>query len=214
MKQEVGPAESVLIVVFALGTAYVFALAGVHDVNILFSAAVTAIAEPPLVLAHELGHAVAAVRVTGRRARVQAGRPPFRSVFSIGKVSVEYSSGSGNGICRFDRSAPVSGWGLLAITLAGPAVNIALGLILAGVVLMSWSSSPTLMGPLILIASGSLLLGFGNLIPETYLPEWWPGAFESDVLLSDGYVGRRGWRRAPSAHLTSAPNTCWWGSAA
>jgi Zn-dependent protease len=35
----------------------------------------------------------------------------------------------------------MSGWGLLAIALAGPAVNIALALMLGGVVYLIWGTS-------------------------------------------------------------------------
>ena len=188
MKREVGLAESVLIVAFSVAAYLGLAFIHPSDLTIAVAFLIGTVAEPALVLAHELGHAAAAVRVTGQRARVQAGRPPYTWVFSIGKVSVEYANRGIQGHCRFDRSAPMSGWGLLAIALAGPAVNIALALMLGGVVYLIWGTSQVVILSVVFIAGSSLFLGLANLIPQSDVPDWWPGAIESEVSLSDGYV--------------------------
>ena len=75
MKREVGLAEAVLIVVFAVAAYLGFAFMHPSDLTLAAAFLIGTVAEPTLVLAHELGHAAAAVPVTGQRARMQAVDP-------------------------------------------------------------------------------------------------------------------------------------------
>jgi hypothetical protein len=146
------------------------------------------VVEPVLVLAHELGHAAAAVHVTRRPARVQSGTPPHSWRFSIGRVQVDYSWRGYIGHCEFDRSVPITGWGLFLIAVAGPAANLLIAILLGGIAYLSPDASSLVLWTLFLSAAASLFLAVGNLIPQSDLPEWWPGAIESDHLISDGYI--------------------------
>jgi hypothetical protein len=188
MKREVSAAEAVLTFVF-----FAAWYAGLGLVHPTFPASILGCAslflvEPLLVLAHELGHAAAAVHVTRRPARVQSGRPPHSWRFSIGRVQVDYSWRGFTGHCEFDRSVPITGWGLFLIAVAGPAANLLIAILLGGIAYLNPDAPSLVVWTLYLSAVTSLLLAVGNLIPQSDLPDWWPGGIESDHVISDGYI--------------------------
>jgi hypothetical protein len=188
MKREISAAEAVITFVF-----FAAWYAGLGLVHPTFPASILGCAslflvEPLLVLAHELGHAAAAVHVTRRPARVQSGQPPHSWRFSIGRVQVDYSWRGYTGHCEFDRSVPITGWGLFLIAVAGPAANLVVAILLGCIAYLNPDAPSLVVWTLYLTAVASALLAVGNLIPQSDLPEWWPGGIESDHVISDGYI--------------------------
>jgi hypothetical protein len=101
---------------------------------------------PVLTLVHELGHGVAALRVSEGPVHVQVGRPPAQLEFRLGRIIVSFSAlpsrgGPFAGLCLFQRTSR-SVLGELVLLLAGPAMSILAAGLLAALAVVAVTSAP------------------------------------------------------------------------
>jgi hypothetical protein len=181
-----GPAvasEGVALAV-AVGAGYVIALV---------AAGVT------LVLAHELGHAVAGVLLTPGRPLIEIGEPPRDFRFSIGRIDVNLSPGiGGGGHCRWPTPA-LTRRQIVLIAAAGPAASLALAALLVYFAVRLDPSHGGWRVVLAMLALTALVQGVGSLVP-------WRGHKRDDsgklrVACTDGQLILAALRRSDLTHL-------------
>lgn len=156
------------------------------------------IAVPLLTLAHELGHAVAAVATGGGTVVVHMGADPPLIRLSVGRIAVRLSPKGCTARCDVD---PALRRGrLLLVALAGPGASVLLAVALAILaVALSNEGSVAPFWIAVLAAAASLVLGLANAIPFRRLPSWWPGASSTEPGPSDGLLALRALRQKESA---------------
>lgn len=84
---------------------------------------------------HELGHAAVSLRQTSGPVVIQVGRAQNAKRISFGRLHLAISWSGSGGICRFRPDRPLSRGAQLKRVLAGPAVNVALALLLGAIAL-------------------------------------------------------------------------------
>jgi hypothetical protein len=162
-------------IVLALGTAAGVIAAHAHygdDLPVRFwvylviaGALADYVFSPIEVLAHELGHAVTAVALTGERVYIEVGEAADGVAFSLGKIDVRVTlRHNGGGSCSLpNRLAP---WKLGLIAIAGPLASAALtAMCVAGVIA---SRGHGLLLVMILVVAGLVAAcGVINILPTT-----------------------------------------------
>lgn len=143
--------------------------------------------QPLLIFVHELGHAVAAVALTGQRVLIRIGGEPYMVRFALGKIDVRFHPSGYVAHCELN-PARMSPGDLLIVVLAGPAASVALAMALIPLALAWWGDSAVLFWIAAFAAASSLLMGLGNAVPFRRLPSWWPGSPRPDKGPSDGFL--------------------------
>lgn len=133
MTKELSPREIVLAVAAVAVTSVIIATSGKDGGEVARTIAIVSLAvgvPGPLLLTliHELGHAVAAVALTGQRVTVVIGREPSVVRFALGRIDVRWDPKGYVAHCRL--ALGVSAPRLLVLALAGPAASIALAAVL------------------------------------------------------------------------------------
>ncbi len=139
---------------------------------------------PLLTLMHELGHAMAALALTGQPVAVQLGRKPSIAKWRWGRVALGARFPiNWVGFCAVAHPDQVTRPTQVWIALAGPLVSLLLLLVSSGAAL-ALHSGPMLLAQLsTLFATGALIQLVVTLAPLRY-PSWW-GAYAGKK--SDGY---------------------------
>ena len=151
------------------------------------------VVQPVSTLLHELGHAVAVVRLGGRQAQVIVGRGPWAKL-RLGRVHVMFSLLPARGvlfrgICRYDPAGlpwRSIGW----IALAGPLATLVELALLLAVTPALWNAGPLARGVTVFAAAGLLASLVVNLIPQA-LGSDGPGA----LVQRDGFSARQAFAR-------------------
>ena len=125
-----------------------------------------AVAGIPVVLLHELGHALAAVRLLGDEVQVSVGSTGELARLRLGQISVSLSAlshpGEAAGVAEFDASRATAR-DVLLIAVAGPAASL-LGTVLTAWALSAAAPSGVLHG-LLWAATSAGVVGGLNLVP-------------------------------------------------
>jgi hypothetical protein len=199
-----------------------FALAAGRDSSLVFvlalagSILVRVVVQPLAVLVHELGHAVAAVLLSGQRISLQVGQPDDGGAVSIGKIDLRLGRGTHPAHIRVlpDRLSRAR---LISIFLAGPVASLLFAVALVWLA-VAIGPSRTAFVP-IAIAAGAASLLLINLVPFEQAGSWWLGTPlvgpATDGLLAlrvlRGHEGRRVWHPdappQPAAARTPPPLT-------
>ena len=158
------------------------------DAAVVVSLVTGFLVEPLLVFAHELGHALAAVALTGERVLIRVGGEPYLVRFALGKIDVRFHPSGYVARCELS-PARISPRHYLVVALAGPAVSLAVGAVLVPVALAWRGDSPVLFWITALAAASSLFVGLANAVPFRRLPGWWPGSMRThEEGPSDGFL--------------------------
>lgn len=137
---------------------------------------------------HELGHAVAALRVTTQRIALQVGRTGCCS-FSFGRLDISFSSrGLRYGFTRYDRTA-VSRERQTVVAVCGPLASLIVCLACVFFALNSVSGEW-----IWILWIGLLVANFRILIVALWPMEYRPDGPEGEVWLSDALDVWRMWR--------------------
>ena len=198
--------SEIALACIGVGLALAAQLAGADSIatGLLTVIVVWSVAWVVIVFAHELGHAVAAVALTGQRVLIRMGGEPYLLRFALGRIDVRLHPTGPVAHCELS-PANVPPWRLVVIALAGPAVSVALGAALVPLA-SDWPAGspipPWLVGAL---AGCSVTVGVANAIPFRRLPKWWTGSLESETGPSDGFlalVALRALRSRPETEET------------
>jgi hypothetical protein len=145
----------------------------------------------PLVsLVHELGHAVVAVRLTGRPARVQIGDDESALHVVVGRIDVWVNPRGGQPFCVF-QTAGASPRDHALISLAGPAAS-ALCVALLAAAAVSLHDGPALVLGLAVLGAAIALNGMLTAVPHS--DELGPNDGASALEMIRRHRGTAAWR--------------------
>jgi Peptidase M50B-like len=148
---------------------------------------------PIVVLVHELGHGLVALRLTTGRVRVQAGREPATHRWRIGRLDVHFSFEPMRGVALgglclhrplrrpLDRAA---------ILVAGPLASMLAAVALAAVALALRTEAPPFAWGFGFAALEAAITGVRNLLPRRHTPRRGLAV----VAERDGPAALRAWR--------------------
>ena len=143
------------------------------------------IAAMPMILLHELGHAVAAVHLLGEDVEVDVGKVGRLAELKLGQITVSLNAiahpGQPDGSAQVDDSRATAR-DVLLIALAGPAASLA-GTLLTAMVIYVASPSGVL-ADLLWAATVVGAVGVLNLVPFRYQASRSEPAWRSDGLLA------------------------------
>lgn len=138
----------------------------------------------PMVLLHEFGHAVAAVRLLGEDVQVEVGKVGKLAELQLGRIAVSMNAigpPGQAGVAEFDGSRATAR-DVLLIAIAGPAASL-MGVLVTVFVLYAASPSGVFAG-LLWAATFMGVIGVLNLVPFRYQVTRRAPASRSDGLLA------------------------------
>jgi hypothetical protein len=143
-----------------------------------------AVAGLPMTLLHELGHAVAAVRLLGEDVKVEVGSVGRFAELQLGRIAVSMNAVAGPGragVAEFDDSRATAR-DVLLIAVAGPAASL-VGVLVAAFVLYAASPAGVVAG-LLWTATLVGIVGVLNIVPFRYQTSRRAPAWRSDGRLA------------------------------
>jgi hypothetical protein len=150
-------------------------LPSVTPLDVAIFALVTAyVSVPLLTLAHELGHALAAVRLTGQRVTVRIGDEPGLARFALGRIDVRWHPIGHLAYCELSLGGSLAPREQLRFALAGPAAEALAALMLA-VAAVGLAAAQGTGLPFAIVAAaavGGLARAALNLLPLEHPPSW------------------------------------------